>query len=123
MQTAQTDPVQPAADPGQAQQLVPVVHDEAAAQPQPFPAGILLAVWGAGTALLLCRTLVSYAVFRRLNAQSEPVEVCALLEICRAEAGVRRRVRLYRTTLVRAPALAGLMRPVILLPWGGFFSG
>ena len=107
--------------PGTGTAALPVVHDEAAAQPQPFPAGILLAVWGAGTALLLCRTLVSYAVFRRrLNAQSEPVEVCALLEICRAEAGVRRRVRLYRTTLVRAPALAGLMRPVILLPWGDF---
>ena len=57
---------------------------------------------------------------RRLKAQSEPVEVCALLEVCRAEAGVRRRVRLYRTALVRAPALAGLVRPAILLPWGDF---
>lgn len=121
VQEAQTAPVQAAADPGQVQQTVPVVHDEAAAQPRQFPAGIVLAVWGAGAAVMLCRTLVSYAVFRhRLKAQSEPVEVCALLEVCRAEVGVRLRVRLYRTALVRAPALAGLMRPAILLPWGDF---
>lgn len=120
----QAEPVQTAAAPEQAQQPVPVVHDETAAQPRQFPAGIVLAVWGAGAAVMLCRTLVSYAVFRhRLKAQSEPVEVCALLEVCRAEVGVRRRVRLYRTALVRAPALAGLIRPAILLPWGGFFSG
>ncbi len=120
-QTMQAEPVQTAAAPEQAQQPVPVVHDETAAQPRQFPAGIVLAVWGAGAAVMLCRTLVSYAVFRRrLKAQSEPVEVCALLEVCRAEAGVRRRVRLYRTALVRAPALAGLVRPAILLPWGDF---
>ena len=119
--TMQAEPVQTAADPEQAQQTIPVVHDEAAAQPRPFPSGLVLAVWGAGAALMLCRMLVSYAVFRRrLKAQSEPVEVCALLEVCRAEAGVRRRVRLYRTALVRAPALAGLVRPAILLPWGDF---
>lgn len=120
-QTMQAEPMQTAAAPEPAQQPVPVVHDEAAAQPRPFPSGLVLAVWGAGAALMLCRMLVSYAVFRhRLKAQSEPVEVCALLEVCRAEAGVRRRVRLYRTALVRAPALAGLVRPVILLPWGDF---
>ena len=120
-QTMQAEPVQTATAPEPAQQPVPVVHDEAAAQPRPFPSGLVLAVWGAGAALMLCRTLVSYAVFRhRLKAQSEPVEVCALLEVCRAEAGVRRRVRLYRTALVRAPALAGLVRPAILLPWGDF---
>ena len=120
-QTMQAEPVQTAADPEQAQQTIPVVHDEAAAQPRPFPSGLVLAVWGAGAALMLCRTLVSYAAFRhQLKAQSEPVEVCALLEVCRAEVGVRQRVRLYRTGLVRAPALAGLVRPVILLPWGDF---
>ncbi len=119
--TMQAEPVQTAADPEQAQQTIPVVHDEAAAQPRPFPSGLVLAVWGAGAALMLYRMLVSYAVFRRrLKAQSEPVEVCALLEVCRAEVGVRRRVRLYRTALVRAPALAGLLRPAILLPWGDF---
>lgn len=121
VQEAQTAPVQAAADPEPMQQTVPVVHDETAAQPRQFPTGIVLAVWGAGAAVMLCRTLVSYAVFRRrLKAQSEPVEVCALLEVCRAEVGVRRRVRLYRTALVRAPALAGLVRPAILLPWGDF---
>lgn len=121
VQEAQTAPVQAAAAPEQAQQPVPVVHDETAAQPRQFPTGIVLAVWGAGAAVMLCRTLVSYAVFRRrLKAQSEPVAVCALLEVCRAEVGVRRRVRLYRTALVRAPALAGLIRPAILLPWGDF---
>lgn len=121
VQTMQAEPVQTAAAPEQAQQPVPVVHDETAAQPRQFPAGIVLAVWGAGAAVMLCRTLVSYAVFRhRLKAQSEPVEVCALLEVCRAEVGVRRRVRLYRTALVRAPALAGLLHPAILLPWGDF---
>ncbi|MBS6641392.1 MAG: hypothetical protein KH295_10110 [Clostridiaceae bacterium] len=120
-QTMQAEPMQTAAAPEPTQQPVPVVHDEAAAQPRPFPSGLVLAVWGAGAALMLCRMLVSYAVFRhRLKAQSEPVEVCALLEVCRAEVGVRRRVRLYRTALVRAPALAGLVRPVILLPWGDF---
>lgn len=119
--TMQAEPVQTATSPEPAQQPVPVVHDEAAMQPRQFPSGIVLAVWGAGAALMLCRTLVSYAVFRhRLKAQSEPVEVCALLEVCRAEVGVRRRVRLYRTALVRAPALAGLLRPAILLPWGDF---
>ena len=121
VQEAQTAPVQAAADPEPMQQTVPVVHDETAAQPRQFPAGIVLAVWGAGAALMLCRTLVSYAVFwHRLKKQGEPVEVCALLEACRAEAGVRRRVRLCRTELVRAPALAGLVRPAILLPWGDF---
>lgn len=121
VQTMQAEPVQTASAPEQAQQPVPVVHDETAAQPRQFPAGIVLAVWGAGAALMLCRTLVSYAVFRHwLKAQNEPVEVCALLEVCRAEVGVRRRVRLYRTALVCAPALAGLIRPAILLPWGDF---
>lgn len=121
VQTMQAEPVQTASAPEQAQQPVPVVHDETAAQPRQFPAGIVLAVWGAGAALMLCHTLVSYAVFRhRLHKQREPVGVCALLEVCRAEVGVRRRVRLYRTALVRAPALAGLIRPAILLPWGDF---
>src|SRR5699024_4366712 len=64
VQEAQTEPVQAAANLEQVQQPVPVVHDEAAAQPRQFPAGTVLAVWGAGAALMLCRTLVSYAVFR-----------------------------------------------------------
>lgn len=122
LQTVQAEPLQEdTAAPEAVQQPIPVVYKEAAAQQRPFPSGLVLAVWGAGAAVMLSRTLVSYAVFRRrLKKQSEPVAVCALLEACRAEAGVRRRVRLYRTALVRAPALAGLMRPAILLPWGDF---
>lgn len=122
LQTVQAEPLQEdTAAPEAVQQPIPVVYKEAAAQQRPFPSGLVLAVWGAGAAVMLSRTLVSYAVFRRrLKKQSEPVAVCALLEACRAEAGVRRRVRLSRTALVRAPALAGLMRPAILLPWGDF---
>lgn len=48
VQEAQTAPVQAAADPEPMQQTVPVVHDEATAQPRQFPTRTVLAVWGAG---------------------------------------------------------------------------
>ena len=122
--TMQAEPVQTAADPEQAQQTIPVVHDEAAAQPRPFPSGLVLAVWGAGAALMLYRMLVSYAVFRRrLKAQSEPVEVCALLEVLprrgrRAAAGAA----VPHGTRARARA-GGAAAPGHPAPVGGFFSG
>lgn len=80
---------------------------------------ILIEVWFCVACILLIRLIASsISLARRLRrAQSvtDPA-ILALLEACRAEMGLTRRPNLLITDAVRAPAVAGVWNPRILLP-------
>ncbi|MBL9127614.1 MAG: M48 family metalloprotease [Verrucomicrobiales bacterium] len=80
-----------------------------------------VAIWMAGAAFVLVRTVVQNLIFsRRLRRGSEPVsrEVAEALDACRRALGVRFPVRARETTEVRSPAVYGFLRPMLLLPRG-----
>lgn len=88
------------------------------AEPWPWET-TLAAAWLLGAGLF-----GGFAVLRelrfRLRLRTEPVvtdlRVTGLLQRCADELGVRRRVKIVRTTLVETPALTGVLRPRLLLP-------
>ncbi|MEA2709774.1 MAG: bla regulator protein blaR1 [Phycisphaerales bacterium] len=80
---------------------------------------ILAALWIAGTMLLLARILYASMrlarAVRRMTLVDAP-HVTELLERCRRELGVRRRVAILASADLPAPALMGVIRPRLLLP-------
>ncbi len=75
--------------------------------------------WMLGFAFLLVRFLVGCLRLRRMLRESKPLpqgEAWAALTALRAEAGLRRELPLRVSAAVGAPVLAGLFRPVILVP-------
>jgi beta-lactamase regulating signal transducer with metallopeptidase domain len=85
------------------------------------PALILLAVWSLGTALCLLRLAAHLASARRIAAAAKGVEDDGLAAIVRELASVGlapRSVRLLESADVSVPAVAGVFRPVVLLPPG-----
>ena len=81
----------------------------------------LAALWLLGALVLGVYVLQQALRFQRHLARSvRPVEdaALALLEDCRRELGVRRRVELLETDAVKSPALFGLFHLRLLLPTG-----
>jgi len=79
----------------------------------------IVGAWAVGVVALAARLLASYSAVRRLvRAQSESVSesVQALIARLSERLGVRRVVRVCTSSLTRVPAVAGWLRPVILLP-------
>jgi beta-lactamase regulating signal transducer with metallopeptidase domain len=79
---------------------------------------LVAVVWGLGFIVLFGRLIVSAARLRRLLRESRGVPpdwVVALLETCRYESGIRRRVGLLVTRAPTAPAVAGFFSPQILV--------
>jgi len=81
----------------------------------------LAAAWLAGMAALLMRIavidLVMAVRLRGLAAREDP-QILHLLAECKAVMGVRSSPRVIETSTVTGPALAGLLRPRLLLPPG-----
>ncbi|MDR3457161.1 MAG: M56 family metallopeptidase [Verrucomicrobiae bacterium] len=87
----------------------------------------LAGLWLAGVLVLVgmvARQLVKFN--RRLARASAPADprLQELLDDCRREFGLARRIELLETEAVQSPALFGLVRPRLLLPrgMGGQFS-
>jgi beta-lactamase regulating signal transducer with metallopeptidase domain len=81
----------------------------------------LLAVWLAGAALIVGRLLfVSFqlhrAVRRAARRQEHDRALVELVDALRRKLGIRRRVRVVLSDIVKTPALHGLLRPTLLLP-------
>jgi beta-lactamase regulating signal transducer with metallopeptidase domain len=76
-------------------------------------------LWLAGALAMLGVALVREIAFRRRLAGERltvDARARALLEACRAEAGLSREIRLVATELVPAPAVMGILAPRVLLP-------
>lgn len=97
-------------------QAAPAVHS-----PSPVDWMLLLSIlWLAGAAVVLLRSISSYReVLRGITRAGVPLTdgpEREQLDRCLAACGMRRRVRLCRSAAVDTPLLAGVFRPVIVLP-------
>lgn len=100
----------------QAVQAAPAVRS-----PSPVDWMLLLSIlWLAGAAVVLLRNISSYReVLRGITRAGVPLTdgpEREQLDRCLAACGMRRRVRLCRSAAVDTPLLAGVFRPVIVLP-------
>lgn len=88
------------------------------------PAAALFWAWLAGALALVGAVIVSTVSLARATAQARPVcdaAVLARLRECGAALGLHRVPELVESSAVTTPALAGLIRPRVLLP-PGFLS-
>lgn len=75
--------------------------------------------WAAGSATILLFWLVAYAgLWRRIRRQQMPLSegLAAEYQVCTRIAGFKRAPRLMVSAAVESPAVAGLWRPVVLMP-------
>ena len=91
--------------------------------PRPSLPTLLLIVWASVAFVLLARLGLAHArvarVLRRAPVEGmtdEQARWAALVEAARAELGLDRRVEVRITDLVSVPAVAGIFRPVLMLP-------
>lgn len=89
--------------------------------PSPVDWMLLLSIiWLAGAAVVLLRNISAYReVLRGINRAGVPLTngpEREQLDRCLAACGMRRMVRLCRSAAVDTPLLAGVFRPVIVLP-------
>ncbi|MDQ3440791.1 MAG: M56 family metallopeptidase, partial [Planctomycetota bacterium] len=92
---------------------------QAVLAPQPFDwRRLLLAVWLAGSVLLVLRFVIAHALLTRRLRGAPPVDadLRALLDDCRRAMRVRGNVRIIATDAVGGPALFGFFRPKLLVP-------
>lgn len=106
----------PAVSQIEAVQATPAAHS-----PSPVDWMLLLSIlWLAGAAVVLLRNISSYReVLRGINRAGVPLTngpEREQLDRCLAACGMRRMVRLCRSAAVDTPLLAGVFRPVIVLP-------
>lgn len=106
----------PAVSQIEAVQATPAAHS-----PSPVDWMLLLSIlWLAGAAVVLLRNISSYReVLRGITRAGVPLTdgpEREQLDRCLAACGMRRRVRLCRSAAVDTPLLAGVFRPVIVLP-------
>jgi len=81
--------------------------------------GWLTAAWLAGVAVAAVRPLVGWLAWRRLTtggAAEVPAAVARIVERARRRLGIGRAVRVVQSAAVRVPAVAGWLRPVMLVP-------
>ncbi len=102
-------------------QIESVQATPAAHSPSPVDWMLLLSIlWLAGAAVVLLRNISSYReVLRGITRAGVPLTdgpEREQLDRCLAACGMRRRVRLCRSAAVDTPLLAGVFRPVIVLP-------
>lgn len=78
-------------------------------------------VWMAGVLVFLVRLNLGLVVARGMRASGTdeiPAELLVRFEALKTRLGVRRAVRLLRSSQVAAPAVIGWLRPVVLMPVG-----
>ncbi len=73
-------------------------------------------IWLAGCLVVLVSGLVSYYRFLYVLRRDAADTVCPELDACRSDMGIRRPIQARTTTLLAAPMMTGLFRPVLLLP-------
>ncbi len=81
--------------------------------------GWLTAAWLVGVATAAVRPLVGWLAWRRLTcsgAAEVPARVMQMVERARRRLGIGRAVRVVQSAAVRVPAVAGWLRPVMLVP-------
>jgi beta-lactamase regulating signal transducer with metallopeptidase domain len=79
----------------------------------------IVGAWGLGVVLCSVRPLLGWRTLRRLQrvgVSPVPDDALAALDRASERLGLRRAVRLLRSTLAPAPIVLGHFRPVILLP-------
>jgi beta-lactamase regulating signal transducer with metallopeptidase domain len=80
---------------------------------------VVLGFWAVGLLLVLCRILASHVLLHRLSRRAREFSDAAwrgmIAEVSR-ELGIRRHVRVRLSDAVQVPAVAGVFRPVLLLP-------
>ena len=79
----------------------------------------LTAAWLVGVATAAVRPLVGWLAWRRLttdHAAEVPAAVARIVERARRRLGIGRAVRVVQSATVRVPAVAGWLRPVMLVP-------
>ena len=81
---------------------------------------MLTAIWIGGAILLAARALIATLRMQRIVRHARPSVAIArqIVEIERARLGIARRIDVRESALVDAPALHGLITPVLLLPGG-----
>ena len=80
---------------------------------------IALGAWIAGMLVVLIRVLVSHLLLWRLTRLATDLEDQRwqeMIEEVRGELRIRRSVQVKRSNAVQVPAVAGIFRPVLLLP-------
>lgn len=111
------DPSMQAIDAGLLNATAPPVAPAAA---DAFPwASALASIWLLGVLLLLARIVIATIRLHRLSRRLEVVndaQVLNLLETCKRDLGVRRKVIILSSREVAAPALMGALGPKLLLP-------
>jgi len=116
----------PAAQAGEMSSQTDVATNESTPAKAAVPAKVPLwrlfiaAVWALGAAVLLVKLLVSnLLLWKSIRRTCVPVQDAAATDLLRfacRRMGIRRRVGLVETSAVSVPALAGVLRPTILLP-------
>jgi beta-lactamase regulating signal transducer with metallopeptidase domain len=80
---------------------------------------IMLGFWAAGVALVFLRILVSHLLLLRVSRRAREFEDAGwrgMIAQVSLELGIRRLVRVRLSDAVQVPAVAGVFRPVLLLP-------
>ena len=81
--------------------------------------GVVFGFWTAGVLLVLIRILVSHLMLFRLSRRAREFEDAGwrgMIAEVSLELGIRRKVRVRLSDAVQVPAVAGVFRPVLLLP-------
>ena len=86
---------------------------------------VAFTLWVCGLLLVLTRLTLSHFRLQQISRESQPLPPSpwrSLVDAVRGELGIRRSVRFLVNTGVHVPAVAGLVRPVLLLPveWDGW---
>ena len=85
----------------------------------PFPwASLFIVLWATGAAVIVGRYLLARMAVRRMTRHAAPASgaIASAVERARARLGVRSLVPAVLSSRVSIPAVAGLFRPVLLLP-------
>lgn len=79
-------------------------------------AQLLVYIWLAGAVIFIGGGIVSYIRFLAAIRRSSHEIPCPELETAKAALGVKRKIQVRQTTLLNAPMLVGIIRPIMLLP-------
>lgn len=129
IQPSQTQPAQQTAQPAtQAQEATPVPPRQTQIpalaanrfstpfQIGPFLIRLLFFLWLGGTLIFFLGGLCSYFRFLSSLRKDASASTCPMLETVKKELQIRANIQVRITTLLTAPMMTGLFRPVLLLP-------
>ncbi|MGE5191977.1 MAG: M56 family metallopeptidase, partial [Deltaproteobacteria bacterium] len=98
-----------------------IAADSVPAAPRLTPSAVVMALWLIGVLLLSVRLLRVHFRFRARLTTLAPVDPSRLaidVRELQRRAGVMRAIRILESDDITAPAVCGLLRPIIILPCG-----